>query len=165
MSRSLLAGTDVGANDADRIVNGERQRDGTPAAAAIEHELRFGRTATRQRREQLESPVILIRRQYLPATFLFVVVAPDPVATTELGWKLPRLLVKINYLLTLGRRIAHQMPDGLRRLIPCRLVNEVVVVIVNGLAAIHAAVAIRFRFARALAAAGDGGDTRRPLAR
>jgi hypothetical protein len=160
-----LAGTDIGADDADRVVDREGQRNGAPPTAAIKHELCFGRSAARERREQLEPPMVLIGRENLPAPFLLVEVAPDPVTAAELGWKQPRLLVEVDDFLALGGWVAHQMPDRLRRLIPRRLIDEVVVVVVNGLATIHPAIAIRFRFARALAATGDRWHAGRPLPR
>jgi hypothetical protein len=107
--------------------------------------------------------MVLVGREHLPTPFLLVVVTPDPVATTKLRGEEARLLVKVDHLLTLSGWIAHQMPDRLRRLIAGRLIDEIVVVIVDRLAAIHPAVAVGFRLARALTAAGDGGHAEGPL--
>lgn len=68
-----------------------------------------------------------------------------------------------DHLLAFGRRITVQMPDCLRRLVGAGRVLKPVVVVINGRAALHVAVAVGDRFPRALAAAGDFGDARLPL--
>ena len=132
----------VRADDADRVVHGERQRNRAPFAVLVQHQLRFGRTATCQGREQYESPVVLITGEQLPATFLLVVVAPNPIAAGMFGGEQARHLMQRDYLFALGRRIAGQMPDRLRRLVGAGRVLEPVVVVINGLAAFHVTVAV-----------------------
>lgn len=108
--------------------------------------------------------MVLIGREHLPASLLLVVVTPDPVAAAKLGREQPRLLVQVDDLLAFGRRIANQVPDGLGRFVARGAVDEIVVDVVNRLAAIHPAVTIRFRFTGALTAAGNSGNARGPLA-
>ena len=81
------------------------------------------------------------------------------------GGEQARHLMQRDYLFALGRRIAGQMPDRLRRLVGAGRVLEPVVVVINGLAAFHVTVAVGNRLPCALAAAGDFGDARLPLPR
>jgi hypothetical protein len=111
-ARATRGRANVRTNDADRIVNREYQRDRTPLAGLVEHQLRRCRTAAGQRTEQLESPVVLIRRERLPATFVFIPNAPDPIATAELGGHESRRLVERNDCCPFRGWIAHGMPDG-----------------------------------------------------
>lgn len=111
-ARATRGRANVRTNDADRIVNREYQRDRTPLAGLVEHQLRRCRTAAGQRTEQLESPVILVRRERLPTAFVFIPNAPDPIATTELGGHESRRLVERNDRCSFRGRIAHSMPDG-----------------------------------------------------
>ena len=153
----------VGADNADRVVHGEGQRDRAPFAVLVQHQLRFGRTAASQRRQQHEPPVVFVTGEQLPTTFLLVVVAPHPIAAGVLSGKESRRLMQRDHLLAFGRRIACQMPDRLRRLVGAGRVLKPVVVVINGRAALHIAVAVGDRFPCALAAAGDFGDARLPL--
>ena len=155
----------VRANDADRVVHGESQRDRAPFAVLVQHQLRFGRTAASQGREQHEPPVILVTGEQLPAPFLLVVMAPDPIAAGMLGGEQARRFMQRDHLFALGGRIAGQMPDRLRRLVGAGGVLKPVVVIVDGLAAFHVAIAVGNRFPRALTATGNFGNARLPLAR
>lgn len=155
----------VGADNSDRIVHGERQRHRAPLAILVQHQLRFGRTAASQRRQQHEPPVVFVTGEQLPTTFLLVVVAPHPIAAGVLSGKESRRLMQRDHLLAFGRRITGQMPDCLRRLVGAGRVLKPVVVVINGRAALHVAVAVGDRFPRALAAAGDFGDARLPLPR
>jgi hypothetical protein len=81
------------------------------------------------------------------------------------GGEQARRLMQRDYLFALGRRIAGQMPNGLRRLVGAGRVLKPVVVVVDGLAAFHVAIAVGNRFPRALPAAGDFGNAWLPLPR
>lgn len=153
----------VGTNDADRVVHGEGQRNRAPFAVLVQHQLSFGRTAAGQGREQHEPPVILVTGEQLPAPFLLVVMAPDPIAAGMLGGEQACRFMQRDHLFALGGGIAGQMPDRLRRLVGAGRVLKAVVVVIDGLAAFHVAVAVGNRFPSALAAAGDFGDARLPL--
>jgi hypothetical protein len=165
VARRIRLVAEVGTDDADRVVHGERQRHRAPFAILVQHQLRFGRTAACQRRQQHEPPVILVTGEQLPAPLLLVVVAPDPIAAGMLGGEESRRLVQRDDLVPLRRRIAGQMPNGLRRLVVAGRVLKPVVVVIDGLATFHVAVAVGNRFPRALAAAGDFGNARLPLPR
>lgn len=88
-SRGIRLLAQVGADDADRIVHRERQRNRAPFTILVQHQLRFGRPAAGQGREQHESPVVLVTGKQLPTTFLFVVVTPNPIAAGMLGGEEP----------------------------------------------------------------------------
>ncbi len=165
IARRIRFVAQVGTNNADRVVHGERQRNWAPLAILVQHQLRFGRTAASQRRQQHEPPVILVTSEQLPATFLLVVMAPDPIAAGMFGGEESGRLVQRDHLLALGCRIAGQMPDRLRRLVGTGRVLKPVVVVIDGRAALHVAVAVGNRFTRALAAARDFGNAWLPLPR
>lgn len=91
----------------------ERQRNRAPFSVFVENELGLGRTTAGQRGEQLETPVVLVGTQDLPATFVVVPVTPNPIAAAELGWKLTRRFVKRDDGGPFRRRVTHGMPDRL----------------------------------------------------
>lgn len=107
--------------------------------------------------------MVFITGQNLPASFLLVVMAPDPIAATMLSGKEAGRFVERDYLFPFGRRISRQMPDRLRRFIGARCVEKSVVKVIDGWATIHVAVAIGQRFPRALAATGYLGRAGFPL--
>lgn len=87
---------EVWAHNAQRIVNGKRERYRTPLAAVVQYELCLGGTAPLQGCCQLEPPMVFIAAQNLPATFLIVPDAPSPVAAAKLGWYATGRFVKQN---------------------------------------------------------------------
>jgi len=91
---SSAALTFLKADDPQRIVDCERQRDRTPLAVLVEHELGLGGSAAGKRGRQLESPVVFVATERLPAAFLVVPDAPYPVATAEFGWHLASRLMQ-----------------------------------------------------------------------
>jgi hypothetical protein len=109
--------------------------------------------------------MVLVTGEQLPATLLLVVVAPNPIAAGMFGGEEARRLVQRNDLVALRSRIAGQVPNSLRRLVVAGRVLKPVVVVIDGLATFHVAVAIGNRFPCALAAAGNFGNARLPLPR
>ena len=71
----------------------------------MENELGLGRAESGQITQQLESPVVLVTGEQLPAPLLLVVVAPNPIAAGMLGGEEARRLVQRNDLVALRRRI------------------------------------------------------------
>lgn len=108
--------------------------------------------------------MVFVTSQELPPSFLFVVVAPDPVAAGVFRREESRCLMQSNQLFPFGRRITGQMPDCLGRFVGARGIQKSVVVVIDGRTTIHRAVAIGNRFPRAVTAAGDFGVTRLPWA-
>lgn len=102
---------DIGTDDADGVINGERQGDGAPFAGLVQNKLSAGGAAAGQRRKQLEPPVVLIRREHLPAVFVVVPNAPDPISAAELDGRKPGRLMQGDHGRTLGGRITNGMPD------------------------------------------------------
>lgn len=133
------------ADDAQRIMDRERQRDGTPLAVLVEHQLGLGGSATGQRSREFESPVVFVAAKHLPAAFLVVPDAPHPVAAAELRWDLPGRLVQRNHARAFRRRITHSVPDGLRRLADIRRVGAAAAEVKDGPATGHIHPAVRFR--------------------
>ena len=95
-------------------MNGECQRNWAPLPIFVENELCACRSAAGKRREQLEPPMVLVGTKHLPAAFVIVPVAPDPIAAAELGGELSCGLVQRDDGSPFRRRVAHGMPDGLR---------------------------------------------------
>jgi|GEM_PF-4931732 len=154
----------------------ERQIDRTPfAERRIEqHELRRSRTATLEIAEQLESPMVLVGREHLPAAFVVVPVAPDPVAAGEFRRQQSCGLVQRDHLLAFRGWVADRVPDRLRRFGTIGGVGVAVEEIEDRLAAFHLHPAVRFAVLAAtrwIAAAADrfgvnrSACTRSPLVR
>lgn len=127
----------IRADDADRVVDRERERHRAPLAGLVEHELRRRGTAASQGREQLESPVVLIRREYLPAAFVLVPHAPDPVAAAELHRRESGCLVQGNHRRAFGGRVADGVPDRFGRFAGVRRIVQTGLEIEDGPAAAH----------------------------
>lgn len=149
--------TEVRADDADCIVDRERQRHRAPFLfrRIEEDELGFRSAAARQRRQQLEPPVVFVSGQDLPTLVLFVEVAPDPIAATELGREQAGGFVELDDLLPFGRWVADQLPNRLRRFVFARRVKKIAAEIMDGPTTGHEAITIRLGFVRATAAAGE----------
>ena len=149
-ARATRGRANVRTDDADRIVNREYQRDRTPLAGLVEHQLCRSRTAAGQRTEQLESPVILVRRERLPTAFVFIPNAPDPIATAKLGGHESRRFVERNDRRSFCGWIAHGMPDGFGWLARIGRVGLAGAKVEHGSAARHLHPAIRVRGGRSL---------------
>lgn len=149
-ARATRGRANVRTNDADRIVNREYQRDRTPLSGLVKHQLCRSRTAAGQRTEQLESPVILVRRERLPTAFVFIPDAPDPIAAAELGGHESRRLVERNDCCPFRGWIADGMPDGFGWLARIGRVGLAGAKVEHGSAAGHLHPTIRVRGGRRL---------------
>lgn len=123
----------------------EGQRNRTPFAVLVEHQLGLGGSAAGERCRQLESPVVFVAAEHLPAAFLIVPDAPYPVAAAELGRDLPGRLVQRNHARAFRRRITHSVPDGLRRLADVSRIRASAAEVEDGPAPCHLHPAVRFR--------------------
>lgn len=136
---------DVRTDDADRVMNGERQRYRAPAAILVQDQLGRRRSAAGQRSQQLETPVVLIGGESLPAALVLVPKTPDPVAATDLSREQARGFVQIDNRVALGRRVADRVPYRLGRLVDIGRIGVRVAEVEDGLATLHLGPAVRLR--------------------
>lgn len=119
--------------------------------------------------QQHEPPVVLVGSEHLPAAFVIVPVAPDPISARELGRQQAGGLVQLDYLLTFGWRVTDRVPDRLRWLGGVGRIGVLVEVVEDRPATLHFHPAVRFAVLtaprRIAAAAGRLGVDRATLAR
>ena len=99
------------------VVHLERQRHRAPFAVLVENELGLGRSASLEWFEQLESPMVFVGVEYLPAGFVFVPNAPDPIARPKFAGELAGRFVQRDDRLALVGRITDRVPNGFGRVV------------------------------------------------
>lgn len=129
--------------NADRVDHCERQVDGAKHTV-VQDELCQRGAAARKRLKQLKPPVVFIRREDLPATFVVIPEAPDPILFAELRRPQSRARMQGDNVVALLRRVADLMPDRFRILITVGDVGEVVGEVEDRFAARHLGPAVRF---------------------